>query len=196
MSVTDPIRKKEDIERLINYYLSKKQYRNYLLVVLGIYTLLRVSDILKLKFMDVYNFNNDRFKSHIELIEQKTKKKKKLAINEVCIEALQLYIDSIDDFNMNRYIFKSNRESNRPISRIQAHRILKQAGYELDMNANLSCHSLRKTRPYHEANQKDREGKTIGIIMEALNHASYESTKRYLGISQDELDEFYLSSFM
>ena len=42
MSTTSPIRKEEDLQRFRNYYLEKGKMRNYLLIVVGLNTALRI----------------------------------------------------------------------------------------------------------------------------------------------------------
>lgn len=54
MSTTSPIRKEEDLQRFRNYYLEKGKMRNYLLIVVGLNTALRIGDVLSLQWKDVY----------------------------------------------------------------------------------------------------------------------------------------------
>ena len=70
--VTSPIRTKEEIEKMKDYYLTKKDYRDYTLFVIGINTALRISDLLNLKWYDVYDTQTRRYKNHIDIYEQKT----------------------------------------------------------------------------------------------------------------------------
>ncbi len=53
------------------------------------------------------------------------------------------------------------------------------------MHGNFGTHSLRKTWGYHARMQ----GVDIALIMHKLNHASIIYTKRYLGITDEELNE-------
>ena len=57
MGTTQQIRDTEDLNRLKNYYLKEQpNLRNYALICTGINTALRISDILNLKWDDVYHF--------------------------------------------------------------------------------------------------------------------------------------------
>ena len=53
---------------------------------------------------------------------------------------------------------------------------------------NVGTHTLRKTWGYWAW----KNGVPLQIIMEVLNHSSIIVTKRYLGITQDEINEAYM----
>jgi len=74
MSTTQPIRNKEQIRELTNYYLKRGEPRNHLLIVMSIHTALRISDLLRLKWEDVYDFKLKRFHENIIITEKKTKR--------------------------------------------------------------------------------------------------------------------------
>ena len=79
MSTTSPIRKEEDLQRFRNYYLEKGKMRNYLLIVVGLNTALRIGDVLSLQWKDVYDYKRRRFRAHLQVVEQKTGK-----TNQMC----------------------------------------------------------------------------------------------------------------
>jgi Site-specific recombinase XerD len=87
-------------------------------------------------------------------------------------------------------IFSSNRKGQRAISRIQAWRILRGAAEAVGLLIRVSPHSLRKSFGYWAW----RNGASPVVLMSIYNHSSYDVTKRYLGISQDEMDQVYLSA--
>jgi len=72
MNTAQPIRTVEDISKLKNYYLTVNQNkRNYLMLVFGLNTALRISDILKLKWEDVYDMQLQQPRTHVRITEQK-----------------------------------------------------------------------------------------------------------------------------
>ena len=188
MATTQPIKKLDEIESLKEYFCSKNEIRNYVLIVMGVNTALRISDLLQLKWEDVWDFGNQKFKEHIEIKEQKTKKKTNVYINQNCqvsLNELQKHYNY--QIEPQFYIFKSRTGENRPIGRNRAYVIIKKACEELGYEGNLSCHSLRKTFGYHAWKQ----GTSPAIIMAIYNHSSMEITQRYLSIEQDDKDEVY-----
>lgn len=71
------------------YLLGTGNMRNYALIVLGINSALRISDILDLTWSDVYDFLEGAFKSHVLVKERKTDKDKKFLLNKNALEGLQ-----------------------------------------------------------------------------------------------------------
>lgn len=185
MVAAEPIRDKKQFKALTKYYLQKGQLRNYTLVIMGAYTALRISDLLGLKWSDVYDEELGAFRTHITITEKKTKKTKVIALNRQILSALkQCYPHRQGDF-----IFANNRKEHKAISRVQAWRIIHNAAVAVGLGW-ISCHSLRKTWGYHAWTSG---AVSPVIIMEIYNHSNYKVTKRYLGVAQDDLDHAYLN---
>ncbi|NLC65599.1 MAG: tyrosine-type recombinase/integrase, partial [Clostridium sp.] len=96
-------------------------------------------------------------------------------------------LETLDDCELNDYIFKSRESSNKPITRQQALNILKDAANAVGIEDNVGTHTLRKTWGYHAWKQ----GFSTALIMETLNHSNLNMTKRYLGIRQDDINALY-----
>lgn len=186
MTATEPIRDKKQLKQLAEYFLARQQYRNYALVVLGACTALRISDLLRLTWEDVYDENSGSFRSHVSLVEGKTRKTKTIALNKQVLHALRLCYPQ----RRSVYIFAGNRKEGKAISRVQAWRIIRAAVIELGIRGKVACHSLRKSWGYHAWTSGEV---SPVVIMDILNHSNYETTRRYLGIAQDDLDRAYLS---
>lgn len=183
MSTMQPIRNKKDIERLKKYFLRRGEIRNYALVVTGINVPLRISDILGLRWENVYNFTVRDFKVHITIGEMKTGKVNKIILNESTKRALQS-LGEEEGIVKGQYIYKAYTHSTEPLNRVSAYMIIRKAAEELGLE-EVGCHSLRKTFGYHAW----KSGVHLGLIMMIYNHSSIEVTKRYLGIEQDDKDE-------
>jgi integrase len=186
MAATQPIRNKNQVRELAEYYLRRGQLRNYVLIVLGIHTALRISDLLRLKWDDVYNFESSRVRTNICLTEKKTKKPKIIALNKSVISALIML--AAEKAEKGHFLIE-NPQTGKAISRIQAYRIIRAAAEALTFQNRVSCHSLRKTFGYHAW----KRGASPTVIMEIYNHCSLAVTRRYLGVTQDDKNEVYLS---
>lgn len=191
METTQPIRSKKKLERFRNYYKEvEKKPRNYALIVFGLNSALRIGDILNLKWEDVEK--DGRYRNHITLIERKTGKQNRLAINRSIREALEYYRHSLGTIYPEDYIFVSQKSKEKPITRCQAFRIVQKAARECKLEDSVSCHSLRKTFGYFAW----KNGTPPALLMNIYNHSSYEITKRYLGIDQYDKDEVYKKNLL
>jgi len=189
MSTTQPIRDPELLHEFKDFYLEKERnMRNYTLCILGLNTALRITDILELKWGDLYDFDRNCFLEHLTVIEKKTGKTNTIALNHAVIETLSEYRKYFSSAPAeDTCLFPSRKGTNRPISRSQAFRVVKKAALSVGLCHNISCHSLRKTFGYHAWQQ----GTPPALLMNIYNHSSYQITKRYLGIEQDDRDNVF-----
>lgn len=175
MEFVQPIRSKEKIEE-IKSVLKENGTRDLLLFSMGINTGLRISDLLKLKVIDV------RGKSHVEIKEQKTGKVKRFPILGNLQSMLEEYTRNKD---LSEYLFKSRNGENRPITRVQAYMILNNACCKCGIQDRIGMHSLRKTFSYHHYKQFH----DVAILQYLLNHSSPSITLRYIGITDDNVEK-------
>lgn len=190
MSTTYPIKNEEKLRKFKEYYLIIKPVcRNYTLIILGLNTAFRISDLLNLQWQDVFDPKNNCFKDHICITEQKTSKEQCVAINDNVTKALTVLQNQEPFRDKYQYLFPGKRESGKHLSRSQAFRIIKEAAEYAGLGEHISCHSLRKTFGYHAWKQ----GVQPALLMELYNHSSYRITKRYLCIEQEDKDLVYLT---
>lgn len=175
MEFVQPIRSKEKIEE-IKAVLKENGSRDLLLFSMGINTGLRISDLLKLKVIDV------RGKSHVEIKEQKTGKVKRFPILGNLQSMLEEYTRNKD---LSEYLFKSRNGENKPITRVQAYMILNNACHKCGIQDRIGMHSLRKTFSYHHYKQFH----DVAILQYLLNHSSPSITLRYIGITDDNVEK-------
>jgi len=153
---------------------SKKKANFGLLIICGINLGLRIDDLLKLTFEDLRS-------ERLIIKEGKTKKLRSLLINEHIHSVIGTY------FLYSRgFAFTSQKGS--VYSNQHVNRLLK-----LYFEGKVSSHSLRKSfgrRVWDNDNQSER---SLLYLSELYNHSSISTTRLYLGIRQEELDEIYLS---
>ncbi len=70
MNTSQPIKNKTDLKKIKAYYKTERPNpRNHLLIVIGLNTALRISDILSLKWGMVYDLETDQMRRHITISE-------------------------------------------------------------------------------------------------------------------------------
>lgn len=183
MKTTEPIRSKKDLKKFVDFYLRRSEWRNYLLVVLALSTALRISDLLRLRWEDL--IEDGKARKHLIVTEKKTGKVRPIRLNEKARKAIMLCYP----LSESEYVFPNGRKEEKPISRQQAWRILCRAYDALKIAGTIGCHGLRKTLGYHAT----KAGKSQAVLMELYRHSSWAVTRRYLGITQDEIDAVYLT---
>ena len=174
MKFVQPIRNKQKIEE-IKSILRNNGTRDLLLFTMGINTGLRISDLLRLKVIDV------KCKSHVEIKEQKTGKIKRFPLLGNLQSLIDEYIKGKSD---NDYLFKSRNGGNKPITRVMAYMIINKAAEKADITDNIGTHTLRKTFGYHHY----QTFHDVAILQYLLNHSSPSITLRYIGITQDNVE--------
>lgn len=183
MSTTQPIRSIAHVQDLTKYYLKLGQHRNHRLIVFCLNTALRIGDLLTLRWEDVYDFKRNCAYKTTTIKEQKTGKYKTFAINDTISGVLKKAAKAAFP---HEFLF-SGTSTSKAISRIQAYRIITVAGEAIGLPNRISCHSLRKTFGYHAW----KNGVSPAVIMEIYNHTNLSHTRRYLGITQDDLNDVY-----
>ncbi len=177
MEIVQPIRDPKQIKAM----KESLSPRDSFMFTLGINVGCRISDLLQLKVKDVRN------QRHLVIEEAKTGKQKRFLLNSKVKECIDNYTKDMDDED---WLFPS-RKGDKPISRVQAYRVLNKKAKELGIN-EVGTHTLRKTFGYWFY----KETKDVAMLQEMFNHSSPSITLRYIGINQDTLDEaledFYL----
>lgn len=160
-------------------------YKISLLVAIGCFTGLWISDILALRWKQI--LNTDEF----TVIEKKTGKQRIIRINPQLQQHIKECYEHINPVGVNAPILISQKGTVFTVQRINI--ILKEVKtlYNLRIK-NFSCHSFRKTfgRQVYTMNGENSELALVKL-MELFNHSSVAITKRYLGLRQEEILQTY-----
>jgi integrase len=183
MNYVEPIRDRKKIAQIKNLLRGQRRCRDLLLFVVGINSALRISDLLQLKIGHMLDEKGE-IKNRFWVKEQKRGKRHEVAINQSIKETLVEYIEEypLVASNAENYLF-FNPTTNQPIKRGQAWKFITKICTEVGLQGNYGTHSLRKTWGFHARMQ----GVDLALIMHKLNHESIAYTKRYLGITDEEL---------
>lgn len=163
--------------------------RNKALVILGVTTGFRISELLSLKIRDVTI--NGKLNSHVRIPKSRMKGKRQPR-SAVMAPMVRPYLSAwLEDLRAvkldggNSWLFQS-RKARGPLSRIQAHRIITDAFKMTGLSGargELATHTLRKTfadRMWHALDQN------IFKVQKALGHSNPGSTVAYLSFNDQE----------
>ena len=184
MEFVQPIRD-ERLIHSIKILLKQKNLRDYCLFTLGINSGLRISDLLKLTIADV--MEKGKPKDRIRLREKKTNKYKEFPLSDNAKSAIKEYLKT-RNYTESEPLFIS-RKNKGFLLRQQAYKIINDVAKSVGIKEKIGTHTLRKTFGYHAYNN----GYDITLIQKLFNHSSPSVTLRYIGITQDDLDNVYLN---
>ncbi|MFC6875722.1 tyrosine-type recombinase/integrase [Flavobacterium myungsuense] len=175
-----------DFISLITRLEKDENYKFCLLVSIGVFTGLRISDLLTLTYSDL--LNNETF----TLREMKTKKQRSIKVNKDLKDIVSRIVSKSNITNLNQLIF-INKYGTKSIDKSYVNVKLKELvkKYRIKLDGNVSTHTFRKTlgRRVMEVNNYSNE--SLVLLMELFGHSSMSITKRYLGIREQEIHNVY-----
>ena len=174
MNKVQPIRSKKKVREL-GEEIRKSGEKYYIMYNIGIYTGMRVSDIVSLKKKNISSIRT------IKLREQKTNKSNEYIINKPLWDILKKYIENMDDDD---YLIPSREGIGQHIGRVRAYQVIKNAANKVGING-LGTHSLRKTFGYWFYKQY----KDIATLQRIFKHSDPSITLMYIGITDEEIDD-------
>ncbi|MHB8629954.1 MAG: tyrosine-type recombinase/integrase [Aggregatilineales bacterium] len=188
MNFVEPIRSKQHIAHIKNLLKGQARFRDLLLFVVGMNSALRISDLLRLQIQQLID-EQGRIRSRFWIREEKRGKRQEVVINTSIREALQVFLVAYPNITSDpeHFVFFTTKDGDhihtKAMRRSQAWKILSTICHQAGLRGNFGTHTLRKTWGYHARMQ----GVDLALIMAKLNHSSLAYTKRYLGITDDEL---------
>ena len=170
---------------LLTQLKKDKYWQEFLLITIGCYLGLRGSDILNLRWNDLLE------KTKLHLRERKTGNIRYISINEQCQENILLAWNN-NQSDRENYIF-TNRKRKR-ISIQYINRRLKWIFEKYRVKTdNPSTHTLRKTFGKRVYEMHDKSENSLIMLSLVFSHSSLAITRRYLGITQEQIQDVYLS---
>ncbi len=176
-------------EKLQNLILKLERDGNYkfsLLMSIGSYTGLRISDILNLKWGDILEADL------LEVKEKKTGKFRRIKINQNLKETIQR-ISENEKVYQDDYVFL-NKFGTSTISVQYVNKKLKEIAKKYNICKNpekIKSHSIRKSFGRRVFENNDNSERALILLNEIFNHSNIKTTKIYLGIREQEIFDVY-----
>lgn len=174
----------DDFKSLIGKLERDGEFKFCLLVATGVFSGLRIGDLLRLKFSQFHG-------NILEIQEKKTGKTRRIKINpdlKKLVSRLQEKLGAGDE----SYMF-INRYGTKPIDRSYVNVKLKEIfkKYSIHVERNISSHLFRKSLGNRVMKMNNGKNEALYLLMDMFSHSSPAVTKRYLGIRESEIFSVY-----
>lgn len=180
----------EEIKLVLNGFAGKYGVRDRCLFVCGIKTGFRISELLSLRIKDVRHRGQILDTVSVQKRNMKAKVEgRTIKLNPEAQAAIRAWVDALEAKGQDdpeSFLFQSRKGENRPISKVQAYRILQSAFDAYGLTGRLGTHAMRKTfadRIYTAL------GENLFKTQQALGHRKIDSTIHYLSFRQSEIDK-------
>ena len=169
--------------------------RDRALFLLGVKSGFRISELLSLRVGDVWQHGHlvDRVTVQRRHMKKKVEGRTVLLHPEAkaALATWLLTLRQRREVTPQTFVFHSRQGGNRPISAVQAWRILHEAVVTNELTGKVGTHAMRKTfanRVYHQLNHD------LVKTQRAMGHKNINSTVAYLSFVEDEIDAAILAS--
>lgn len=177
----------DEFMRLLDCLHNDREYRWEMYARLSFCTACRASDTLKLKWGDVLGV------SAITIVEQKTKKARKIPFNPSVQKSFHDLWKALDCPDKSEFIMKSCQTKNAMTIQHVNYKLKEfKFKYKLQIE-NFSTHTFRKTFGRYVYDINNHSAESLILLNKILNHSSIQVTKTYIGITQEEVAGIYAS---
>jgi integrase len=176
----------DDFKSLISKLERDGEYKFCLLIATGVFTGLRIGDLLLLKFMQ---FEESDI---LTIQEKKTSKTRRIKINPDLKEIVQRIKTKMEVLDSDTWMFL-NKYGTKPIDKSYVNVKLKEIfrAYNIYIDGNISSHMFRKTLGRRVLQMNNYSNESVILLMNIFNHSSMGMVKKYLGIREREILDVY-----
>jgi len=176
----------EEYQKLVRGLESDGEFKWAAYCLLSFCLALRVSDILKLRWADVYEMNGTI------VTEKKTGKTKMIPIGKNTQEHISDLYDKMGRPPLRDFIVTN--KNGEPITRQYTNRIVKKwkTKYSLKLG-NFSTHTFRKTFGRYVYEKMGRTQESLVLLNQIFRHTSIQTTMIYIGLRDDETGKLFSS---
>lgn len=154
----------------------RRWWRNYIMLILGVNTGLRIETLLQLMPYEIAG-------GCTKFVEFKTGKVIKCELNEKVVNAIEDYLNAYE-LTQHDYIF-AKKKGAKPITRQMAYKIIHQLADEAGVKYKVGCHSLRKSYARWEYDRSH----DIHLVQRMLGHVDPSITMHYICLEDTKVDE-------
>jgi integrase len=164
--------------------------RDKTLFLLGVKSGFRISELLSLCVGDVSQHGRLADRVTVPRRYMKNKREGRTVLlhpeAKAALATWLLTLRQLPGSTAQTFVFRSRKGANRPISKVQAWRILHEAVTTNELTGKVGTHAMRKTfanRVYHQLNHD------LVKTQRAMGHKNINSTVAYPSFIEDEIDQ-------
>ena len=187
-----------DVAKILDYFLDKQQWLNYLLAVISINTARRNKDILDLRWVHFFNPQTGQFRKDMaSFVEHKTSKYASPHINQAIKDAIRLYLDKIQydpaSDNYEQFVCWQHIGTHKGTKMTYSgcRMALKRAADKIGIEENVGTHTYRKTFGKWVSEMHPDNSNVTNLLQGIYNHSSPQVTLRYMGHTKKMVDSLY-----
>ncbi len=170
----------DELHRLIRYFKKVGNFRMCLLIEFGCKTLMRYSDLSRIQWIDIIG------KDTLILNEKKTGKRREISIGKTLRESIETSYNELKHPNKEEFVFQYTLQ--------HTNLLLKEGAKDVKIrNKNIPTHSMRKSGSRFIWENNGHSDEYLIKLSSILNHSSTFITRKYLGISKEEIKNIYES---
>jgi site-specific recombinase XerD len=186
----------DEIAKVAQAFKGRYRLRDRAFFKLGLRTGFRVAELLSIRLGDVWAQGQVLDRLHVRRCNMKRNLEGRtvplhMEAKIALAEWIQYYLGVLSAPEPDQPLFPGTFHSRKPMSRVAAWRVLKQAYHSAGLTGpGLATHSLRKTFAGRIYELLDRD---LLRTQKALGHRSIASTTAYLAFAEHEVDEAILA---
>lgn len=176
----------DDFRSLVSKLERDGEYKFCLLIAIGVFTGLRIGDLLQLRFSQFEDTDI------LTVTETKTRKVRRIKINRDLHDIIDRVKLKMKVNDSSKFIF-CNKYGDKPIDPSYANVKLKHIvrKYGIHIEGNISTHMFRKTLGNRVLRLNNFSNESVILLMELFSHSSPMVTRRYLGLREQEILDVY-----
>lgn len=177
--------KYDEYLKLLDGLHRDEEYFFELYARLSFCTACRASDVLNFRWQDVVGVKK------CTVVEKKTGKTRVVPFNDtVQAKILQLY-RLMGEPKLNQFVF-FNPYKERAVTIQYINQHLKKLKYKYGLSIeHFSTHTFRKTFGRYVYDIHNHSAESLLLLNKIFRHSNIDITKRYIGITQDEINEVF-----
>lgn len=164
------------------------EWRHFLCVALGCYTMYRMNDWRHLKWSDVVDSDWRPLLEVAVSRERKTGKARTVVVSNNFRGHVKRAIELANPTDLSAFIFESPMKPGCPLSGRRFNQILERIAADYAM-PHFSTHSLRKSGARQVFENLGGDFEALCTVQRLLNHSNSTTTLRYIGITTAKMNK-------